>query len=70
MTKSQKRKAIRDNNILEMFALGFSREKIAEALDISFSTVKRLLEKYQVITFFSLRTHHSTCMGGGQEVTP
>ena len=49
MTKSQKRKAIRDNNILEMFALGFSREKIAEALDISFSTVKRLLEKYQVI---------------------
>lgn len=49
MTESQKRKAIRDNNILEMFALGFSREKIAEALDISFSTVKRLLEKYQVI---------------------
>ena len=28
------------------------------------------IEKYQVITFFSLRTHHSTCVGGGQEVTP
>jgi DNA-binding NarL/FixJ family response regulator len=32
-----------------MFALGFSREKIAEALDISFSTVKRLLENIKLL---------------------
>ena len=48
MSESKKRKASRDNKILEMLAEGLNFNKIAESLGISFSTVKRIFEKYKV----------------------
>ena len=48
MSESKKKKALRDNKVLDLLAEGLSKEKIAQMVGISFSTVKKIFEKYQV----------------------